>query len=438
MLSSFYSLAMLKHLSPFCSFIAASCFLVDQVHSFPFALSLPLITRREIFQNTLPLIVVAMASSSSSSASSPNSDSSVIRWGIVGLGDVCQKKSGPAFWKCHGSELVAVMRRSSGKAAAFAKNVPGGKCVGYDTLEEFLQHHTMDAVYVATRPGTHLEICRKVAAAGKACYVEKPVGRCAEETKQIAKFFKDAGLPLYTAYISRAYDRTQVIRQLLKEGAIGDRLTKVSYKLIGTGGARDMDGDELPWRLDAKQSGGGLVMDVGCHVVDRIDFICGPLENVKGKAENRNSPKQAVEDFVELTAKVGKGGWAAMPACKGASVDLTWDFASTKSPLDELRFIGPKGVLKMAGMSPNGPIEVLDVDGKVLHKLEFEMPEHTAQQLIQAVTNDLRGFDKVDLLSYADNAIRAQTVLDSSLNSYYGGREIGYWDREKSWPGRPK
>jgi hypothetical protein len=39
---------------------------------------------------------------------------------------------------------------------------------------------------------------------------------------------------------------------------IGDRLTKISYTLVGTGGARDIGGD-LPWRLDAQQSGGGLV-----------------------------------------------------------------------------------------------------------------------------------------------------------------------------------
>ena len=110
-----------------------------------------------------------------------------VHWGIVGLGDVCQKKSGPAFSKCRGSQLVAVMRRTPKAAEAWARsNVPGGHCKGYDNLEEFLKHSPLDAVYISTRPGTHLEIARQVAAAGKAVYVEKPVGRCAAEAQAMA------------------------------------------------------------------------------------------------------------------------------------------------------------------------------------------------------------------------------------------------------------
>eukprot|EP00527_Entomoneis_sp_CCMP2396_P006501 CAMPEP_0198140386 /NCGR_PEP_ID=MMETSP1443-20131203/3543_1 /TAXON_ID=186043 /ORGANISM="Entomoneis sp., Strain CCMP2396" /LENGTH=387 /DNA_ID=CAMNT_0043802781 /DNA_START=194 /DNA_END=1354 /DNA_ORIENTATION=- len=375
-------------------------------------------------------------------------NSSNIRWGIVGLGDVVQKKSGPPFYKCKGSQLVAVMRRTPGKAKEFAETmVPKeNHCVGYESLDELLKNPKLDAVYVSTRPGAHLEICTKVAAAGKACYVEKPVGRCTEETQAIIDIFAKANLPLYTAYISRAYDKTQAVRNLLMAGddcPIGDRLTKVSYTLIGTGGARDMDGEQLPWRLDAEQSGGGLIMDVGCHVLDRIDYLCGPLMNVKGEAENKHSHKQRVEDFVHLTATIGdtsdRPSANKLVTRKGASVECTWDFASPdQPPCDRLLLEGPKGSLQMVGMSPNAPIEIYDTNGKLVKTLEFEMPEHTAQALIQAVTNDLlakrendkkenNAMEQPDLLSFGDNAVRTQTVLDSVLNSYYGGREIGYW-----------
>eukprot|EP00957_Ditylum_brightwellii_P035998 2727161-Ditylum_brightwellii.AAC.1 len=55
------------------------------------------------------------------------------------------------------------------------------------------------------------------------------------------------------------------------------------------GGARGMDDDNdaVPWRLDARKSGGGLIMDVGCHVIDRIDYLFGPLKDVKGGAKRR-------------------------------------------------------------------------------------------------------------------------------------------------------
>ena len=206
-------------------------------------------------------------------------------------------------------------------------------------------------------------------------------------------------------------------------------------------------------------------MDVGCHVLDRIDYLCGPLEKVKGSAEQRpskhknnkdndgskNAAESLVENYCSVTAIVGPSMLASMPngGCEGAIVDLTWDFSiiDDKDALDELRFIGSNGrSLKMTGMSPNGAIELLEKDGEtVLETFTFDMPEHTAQGLIQAVTNDLivrkgkiphNPEQQSDVLSFGENAIRTQQVIDTMLEGYYGGREIGYWSRVESWPGR--
>jgi len=419
------------------TFILSQIIFFISTYSFPYQSTVSMTTRKDSIVLTSSSVTKLAGAASQSQPTSVDNERPKIRWGIIGLGDVCTKKSGPAFYKCDGSELVAVMRRTTGMAKAFAKTVPGGKCVGYEDIDAFLQHPSgLDVVYVSTRPGTHLEICTMVASAGIACYVEKPVGRCALETERISKIFKEAGLPLYTAYISRAYEKTQSVRKLLQDGAIGDVLTKVTYKLRGSGGARDIEGVDLPWRFDSIQSGGGLLMDVGCHVVDRIDYICGPLIEVKGNAHNKCQPRQGmVEDYVHLSSGIGSSAWAAIPAGKGSSVECTWDFSlldDDSDNIDELQFEGPKGSIKMAGNSPAGSIQIFDSGGKKLRELVFSMPEHTAQSLIQAITNDLRGLGKSDVLSYGENAIRTQKVLDTCLSSFYGGREIGYWNRHQS------
>jgi len=326
------------------------------------------------------------------------------------------------------------MRRTPGKAKEYAKTVPGGDCVGYESLQEFLSHPNLDAVYIATRPGTHLEICQQVAKAKKVCFVEKPVGRCAEETQEILNAFDLQNIPLFTAYVSRGYEKTNTVKTLIKDGVIGERLLSVSYTNIGSGGARDLDGNDLPWRLDVKQSGGGLIMDVGCHIIDRLEYICGaPLCNIEGIAKNRNSPGLMVEDFVSFEAEIGKESLNNNDSIgritKGASINCSWDFGSEKDPYDELIFRGSKGYLKMKG-SLSDPVYVYDMNNVLIKTYEFDALEHQAQPLIQAITNNLLGkIEWKDYLSRGDNALRTQKILDTILSTYYGGREIGYWDR---------
>ena len=55
-------------------------------------------------------------------------DTKTLRWGILGAGDVCEVKSGPAFQRAGNSELAAVMRRDSAKAEDYSRRhgVPNG------------------------------------------------------------------------------------------------------------------------------------------------------------------------------------------------------------------------------------------------------------------------------------------------------------------------
>ena len=128
----------------------------------------------------------------------------IIRWAIVGLGDVCAIKSGPAFYKCRGSTLSAVMRRTPGAAQEWmetnAPNLPldvARSMRAFDSVEVMMREmmtseEPLDAIYVATPPGAHLENIRQIVTAIdsladateggqrklKAVYVEKPCGRC--------------------------------------------------------------------------------------------------------------------------------------------------------------------------------------------------------------------------------------------------------------------
>src|SRR5947209_2528454 len=97
------------------------------------------------------------------------------RWGIIGCGNVTEVKSGPGFRKAAGSELVAVMRRNGATEADYARRLEVARW--YDDAEKLINDKEVDAVYIATPPGSHELYAMKVLAARKPCYVEKPMAR---------------------------------------------------------------------------------------------------------------------------------------------------------------------------------------------------------------------------------------------------------------------
>ena len=96
-----------------------------------------------------------------------------IKWGIIGCGDVTELKSGPAFNKVPNSTLVAVMRRDAEKAKDYATR--HGVPKWYSNAEEIISDPEINAIYIATPPGSHAEYALRALQAGKFVYVEKPM-----------------------------------------------------------------------------------------------------------------------------------------------------------------------------------------------------------------------------------------------------------------------
>src|SRR5262250_1311652 len=125
-----------------------------------------------------------------------------VRWGMIGCGDVAEVKSGPAFQKANGSDLVAVMRRNVLKAENFAAR--HGIPRVHSQADTLINDPEVDAVYVATPPSSHCEFALRVAAAGKPCLVEKPMAMNHSECLRMVDAFRNAGRPLWVAYYRRA------------------------------------------------------------------------------------------------------------------------------------------------------------------------------------------------------------------------------------------
>lgn len=155
------------------------------------------------------------------------------------------------------AEVVAVYTRDLAKANAFAGkwNIP----YAYDDYNQLLQESDCEVVDICLPNFLHCDVTVKAAEAGKHVIVEKPLCLTLEEADYMIETCRRNGkLLMYGEQLCFApkYER---VRQLVKEGAIGN-----IYMLKQ---AEKHSGPHSAWFYDINQSGGGVMMDMGCHAV---------------------------------------------------------------------------------------------------------------------------------------------------------------------------
>ncbi|NEW07477.1 Gfo/Idh/MocA family oxidoreductase [Paenibacillus sp. SYP-B3998] len=320
-----------------------------------------------------------------------------IRWGIIGCGDVTEVKSGPALQKAEGSELVAVMRRNGALAEDYARR--HGVAKWYDDAEALIADPKVNAIYVATPPAFHREYALLAANVGKPVYVEKPMARNHAECLDMLSACEAAGVSLFVAYYRRSLPRFNEIKRLLASGVIGE-VRLVQTMQLQTQWAT---GDQvLPWRIQPELSGGGLFVDLASHTLDILDYLLGPIGEVKGFAANQ-SGKHQVEDLVTTT-------YAFESGVIGIG---TWCF-SAYTRLDMNEIIGSLGKITFSTFGEDIRVELSD--GQVEERTILN-PPHIQQPLIQSIVNELRGTGYSPSTGYS--AARTNRVMDELLRDFY-------------------
>ncbi|KAF7600005.1 MAG: oxidoreductase [Candidatus Dactylopiibacterium carminicum] len=318
-----------------------------------------------------------------------------IRWGILGCGDVTEVKSGPGFQKAEGATLMAVMRRNGELAADYARR--HGVPRWYDDAEALINDPEIDAVYIATPPGAHQPLALRCAAAGKPCYVEKPMALSHAQSLVMLQAFAHRQLPLFVAYYRRAMPRFLKIRSLVQGGAIGS-VRAVHLLLQQPPMPEDVDHDNPPWRLDPTLAGGGRFVDMGAHQLDFLDYLFGPITEVHGVASHLAGHGK-VEDTVSASFCFGNG-------IVGSG---SWCFSASER-VDRCELIGSAGRLVFSTFD-DAPFTLHTAAG--VEEFHIPNPPHVQQPLIQCVTEALLGHGSSP--STGESAARTDAVIDRIL-----------------------
>jgi predicted dehydrogenase len=327
----------------------------------------------------------------------------MVNWGIIGCGNVTEVKSGPAFNKVKNSRLIAVMRRNAELAEDYAKrhNVPKF----YSEADALINDPEINAVYVATPPGSHAEYAIRSIKAGKPVYIEKPMAVNYAECLKINKASEKYKVPVFVAYYRRTLPGFLKVKELIESGSIGN-VRFVQIQLFIPPSDDEKEG-KLSWHVDPKVSGGGHFLDLACHHLDYLDFLFGPIQEVKSVVLNQGrlykSEDYVSAEFIFPDNIPGTGAWCFN--------------VSRVSSRDSIEIFGENGNIRFSCFGFE-PIVLTNEQGNA----EFinERPEHVQYYLIEQVVQALEGTGKSS--STGITGARTSRIMDEIVAEYYKGR----------------
>ncbi|RAI84416.1 Gfo/Idh/MocA family protein [Algoriphagus yeomjeoni] len=318
-----------------------------------------------------------------------------VRWGILGVGNVCEVKSAPAMNLIPNSKIVAVMRRSEEKVKDYAKR--HGVPQWYTSATDLINDPEVNAIYIATPPNAHLELASLAAAAGKPVYVEKPMARTHQECLDMIAICEKANVPLFVAYYRRELPHFRKIKELITDGTLGEIRT-IHINLKQKLDASLITKVETNWRVDPELAGGGYFFDLASHQLDLMDFFFGKITHASGFCSNQAGTYDAEDivtgSFVFESGVLGTGNWCFT--------------TSENAEIDQTIIYGSKGSVSFETFG-KGEFE-LELDGKATEKFSFELPKHIQEPLIETIVGDLLGTDTCK--STGISGARANWVMD--------------------------
>jgi len=321
-----------------------------------------------------------------------------IKWGIIGCGNVTEKKSGQAYNKINDSSLVAVMRRDGVKAADYAQRHNVGKW--YSDAEALMNDPDVNSVSIATPPAYHLEYALEAIKKGLNVYVEKPVTRNAQEAIEMAEAVRESNAKLVVAHYRRALPMFLHVKNLLETDAIG-KVRTVQIRMWQNRKPKLIAESETNWRLNPELSGGGYFHDLAPHQLDLMLYYFGEPVHYNGYSLNQGGFSAADDHVCGQIVFRNK-----------VVVNGSWCFNVAESETtDTCEIIGTKGKVTF----PFFGTWVTCKNEAGEETINFTHPEHIQQPMIEKIVAYFKGEGPNPCT--IDEAVVLMKVMDSFSKS---------------------
>jgi len=173
-------------------------------------------------------------------------------------------------------KIISCFSRSEDKRRAFAKKYG---CQAAPSYEAILKDAGVEAIINTTPNNVHLETTRQAAEAGKHVFLDKPIANSVSDGRRITEVCRAAGVVLALGYQRRRESHFRWIKEQIEAGVFG-KLVNAEANI-----SRDRLGqfDLSSWRYTAAGMPGGVMLQIGVHYADVLDYLIGPIKAVSGR-----------------------------------------------------------------------------------------------------------------------------------------------------------
>jgi predicted dehydrogenase len=172
--------------------------------------------------------------------------------------------------------IAGCYSRSQDKREKFAAKYG---CRAFPSYEALLAERSIEAIVNTTPNSAHLETTRAAAEAGKHVFLDKPIANTIADARAITEACRKAKVVLALGYQRRRESQFRWVRRQIQEGAFG-KLVNAEANI-----SRDRLGqiDLNSWRYTAEGMPGGVMLQIGIHYTDVLEYLVGPIRAVSGR-----------------------------------------------------------------------------------------------------------------------------------------------------------
>ena len=172
--------------------------------------------------------------------------------------------------------IAACYSRSKDKREKFAAKYA---CTAAASYEDILADGSIAGIINTTPNGAHLETTRAAAAAGKHVFLDKPIANTIADARGLTQACRKAKVVLALGYQRRRESHFRFIREQIDHGAFGQLVNAESNISRDRLGKIDLGS----WRYQAAGMPGGVMLQIGIHYTDVLEYLLGPVKAVSGR-----------------------------------------------------------------------------------------------------------------------------------------------------------